>query len=147
MRFIDRKRRQQPSVILVSLIDILLVLLIFLMLTTTFRKFPSLELTLPEAKEAKTQAREQVDLLVTVSKEAPHLYLGKKPIKPEKLREAFDATTKENPDAQLAVRADTDAPWGIILKVIEAAQAANLNPNVDTFTREPETGKRGPQAE
>lgn len=144
MRFITRKRRQSPSVILISLIDVLLVLLIFLMLTTTFRRFPSLELTLPEAKEAKTQAKEQVDLLVTVSKEVPHLYLGKEPIKPEKLRKAFKAKTKENPDAQLAVRADTDAPWGIILKVIEAAQAADLNPNVDTFTRPPKAGKATP---
>ena len=51
MRFTTRKQRQAPAVIIISLIDILIVLLIFLMVTTTFKQFPAVKLTLPEAKQ------------------------------------------------------------------------------------------------
>ena len=53
MRFYVRKRRQAPSVIIVALIDILIVLLIFLMVTSTFKQQPVLKLALPESSQAQ----------------------------------------------------------------------------------------------
>ena len=54
MRFGREKRKAAPSVIIVSLIDVLIVVLIFLMITTHFKnRESSLKLTLPESKEAK----------------------------------------------------------------------------------------------
>ena len=54
MNFVKNKRRKVPSVIIVSLIDVLLVVLIFLMVSTTFKKEqPALKLALPESKVAK----------------------------------------------------------------------------------------------
>ncbi len=53
MRFYTRKRRA-PSIIIVSLIDILAILLIFFIVTTTFRKNqPQLQINLPESKTAE----------------------------------------------------------------------------------------------
>ena len=57
MRFSIRTRRHTPSVIIVSLIDVLLVVLIFMMVTTTTKKpEPALKLSLPQSKEAKPGA-------------------------------------------------------------------------------------------
>ena len=53
MQFVNRKRRPAPGVMIVSLMDIMMVLLIFLMITSTFKKQPSIKLTLPESSEAK----------------------------------------------------------------------------------------------
>ena len=49
MKFVTHKRRQAPAVIIISLIDILIVLLIFMMVTTSFRQTPALRLALPFA--------------------------------------------------------------------------------------------------
>jgi biopolymer transport protein ExbD len=58
MRFHTRKRRT-PSIIIVSLIDILAILLIFFIVTTTFRKEqPRLQINLPESKTAENVASE-----------------------------------------------------------------------------------------
>ena len=53
MRFFVRKRRQTPTVIIVALIDVLIVLLIFLIVTPTFKQQPSLRLALPESSQAQ----------------------------------------------------------------------------------------------
>jgi len=52
MRFLVRKRKQAPAVIIVALVDILIVLVIFLVLTTTFKQQPALKLALPESPGA-----------------------------------------------------------------------------------------------
>ena len=52
MRFKVHKRRQAPAVIIISLIDILIVLLIFLMVTTTFRQVPAVKINLPQSATA-----------------------------------------------------------------------------------------------
>ena len=67
MRFIVRKRRQTPAVIIIALIDVLIVMLIFLMATTTFRQHPSLRLALPESSQAKSDgASENAPLVLSV---------------------------------------------------------------------------------
>ena len=49
MNFSPRKSRDEPEINLIPFIDVLLVILIFLMLTTTYSKFTELQLTLPVA--------------------------------------------------------------------------------------------------
>jgi len=67
MRFPIRKRRQTPAVIVVALIDVLIVMLIFLLVTTSFKQQPALRLALPESTAAaKTGANEDVPLIVSV---------------------------------------------------------------------------------
>jgi biopolymer transport protein ExbD len=79
MQFQVRKRRQPPAVIIISLIDILIVLLIFLMVTTTFKQQPALKLTLPESKQAEKGTSDS-RLTITIAKEEPYYYVGKKPV-------------------------------------------------------------------
>ena len=51
MHFLVHKRRQTPAVIIVALIDVLIVLLIFLMVTSTFRQTPAIPLALPQSSQ------------------------------------------------------------------------------------------------
>ena len=67
MQFATRKRRGTPAVIIVSLIDVLIVVLIFLMVTTTFKQQPALKLALPESNQQKTGATADA-LIVTIQK-------------------------------------------------------------------------------
>lgn len=121
-----------PSVIIVSLIDVLIVVLIFLMVTTTFKQQPAVRLALPESKEAKQGGAENA-LVVTISRQGP-LFFKTEPVTLDALQQRLTAAVRANPEATLAIRADTDAPWGQVVKVMDAAKAANIRV-ASAFTR------------
>jgi biopolymer transport protein ExbD len=137
MRFYQRKRRQPPAVIIVALIDILIVLLIFLMVTTTFKQQPALRLAIPESSQAqKTGAHEEAPLVVTIDPTG-NLRLGAegKPVTAERLKEELLAAVANKPELRLAISADKAAPFGQIVKVMDAAKQANIK-MVNAFTKE-----------
>jgi biopolymer transport protein ExbD len=137
MRFIVRKRRQPPAIIIIALIDILIVLLIFLMVTTAFKQQPALKLALPQSSQAqKTGAQEKPPLVVTIDKEGG-LRLGQegRPITPDQLSTNLVSELAKNPELKLAIAADEGAPWGRVLKVMDAAKSAGIQ-GVNAFTRE-----------
>lgn len=141
MRFTTRKRRQAPAVIIISLIDILIVLLIFLMVTTTFKQFPAVKLSLPEVRAPKEGATQNAQtMVVTVAKETPHFYLNKVPITLTKLQETFTKAAAQGTNATLAIRSDKEASVDNMLKVVQAAYAANLKPQISVFVQNPAGG-------
>jgi biopolymer transport protein ExbD len=139
MRFFIRKRRAAPAIIVVALIDVLIVLLIFLMVTTTFKQQPALKLALPESSQAeKTGASEEVPLIVSVLKNGD-LRLGSEgeglPVTVDALRAELMARVEKNPELRLAIRADTEAPFGKIVKVMDATKEAKVKV-VSAFMKE-----------
>ncbi len=138
MRFYQRKRRQPPAIIIVALIDILIVLLIFLMVTTTFKQQPALRLALPESSQSqKTGAHEEAPLVVTIDpKGSLRLGADGKPVTADRLKEELLAAVAKKPDLRLAISADTAAPFGQIVKVMDAAKEAKIK-MVNAFTKEP----------
>jgi biopolymer transport protein ExbD len=127
MKFSNKKRRQAPTIIIISLIDILIVLLIFLMVTTTFKQQPSLKLVLPESSQAKQGASESNhNLVVTVAKEEPYLYLGKFPITFDRLKQELQSNAAKDPELSLSIKPDKAALVGEVLKVLDAAKGAGI---------------------
>jgi biopolymer transport protein ExbD len=138
MRFYIRQRRRPPAIIIVALIDILIVMLIFLMVTTTFRQQqPALKLALPESSQAvKNGAHEHPPLVVSIDPEG-NLRLGPegKPVTIERLKEDLVGAAEKTAGLKLAIRADKAAPFGVIVKVMDAAKEAKIK-TVDAFTKE-----------
>ena len=137
MRFYVRKRRQPPAIIIVALIDILIVLLIFLMVTTTFKQQPALKLALPESSQARKEgANEEPPLLLSIDKQG-NLRLGAeaRPITVDQLKSELVAIVSGKPGTRLAISADEAAPFGRIVKVMDAAKEARIQ-RVDANMRE-----------
>jgi len=134
MQFTIRKRRQPPTIIIISLIDILIVLLIFMMVTTTFKQQPALKLVLPESKQTPKTGATEDNLVVTIAKQDPYLYLGPRPVTLDKLEHELKASAAANPRLRLSVRPDEGAPIGQLVKVMDAAKAAGIK-DVSMFTK------------
>ena len=127
MRFTTHKRRRAPSVIIVSLIDVLLVVLIFLMVTTTAKKVePALRLNLPQSTEAQPGATESKPFIVQVTTNYPYLFIGDRAVTLDGLQSTLAAAVKKNPQLKVAVKADKQAPFGEIDKVIDASKLAQV---------------------
>jgi biopolymer transport protein ExbD len=116
---------------------VLIVILIFLMVTTTFKQQPALKLALPESTQAlKTGAHEDAPLVVSVDAQG-NLRLGAdaRPVSVEGLRQRLLAEVAGKPDLKLALSADKAAPFGQIVKIMDAAKEANIK-MVNAFTKE-----------
>lgn len=136
MNFSGHKRRRAPSIIIVSLIDVLLVVLIFLMVTTAFKETPAFKVTLPETTQQapKPGVQETPPLIITITTNAPHFYLGKLPVTFDKLKAEIDRQAQAKPNLVVAIRADDQSTYGNVNKVLEAAQAAQVK-EVRTFLK------------
>ncbi|HJX25271.1 MAG TPA: biopolymer transporter ExbD [Chthoniobacterales bacterium] len=133
MKFAVRKRRA-PSIIIVSLVDILTILLIFFVVSTTFKKDqPEVQINLPESKTATSAPAELDHALVTVNQD-DEVKLDGNTIAVDELEGAvrnLSATQKSS----LALQADKKASFGTIIKVLDALKLAGVK-NLPAFTRE-----------
>lgn len=137
MNFYERKRRQPPAVIIVPLIDILMVLLVFMMATSTFKMQPAIRLTLPESREGRQGASQDDSLVITIANEAPYFYLGREAIELDPLEATLRQRADEDPDTVVSIRADTDAPWGKVVGAMDAVKKAGFKRPIAAFTRLP----------
>ena len=134
MQFYTKKRRT-PAINIVSMIDILAILLIFFIVTTTFRKNQSqLKINLPDAKSAETTAAESKQPIVLRVKSADQITLDDTNIPLEKLESALLEARRKNSTRSIALQADREAPFGIVVKVLDALKAAGIK-DVPAFTQ------------
>lgn len=126
MRFYT-KRRKMPSITVVSLIDILAILLIFFIVTTTFReKLPQLQINLPESKSAASSASEAKKAVILQIKGVDQITLDGKPVTALGLPAAIREVQKANPGCTITMQADKEAPFGTVVSVLDALQEAGI---------------------
>jgi biopolymer transport protein ExbD len=138
MHFKPRKHRRAPSVIIVSLIDVLLVVLIFLMVTTTAKtRETALKLALPESKQAKPGATTDTKpYVIAISTNFPFFFVENRPLTLDQLQKDLIAAAQKNPQVKVAIRADKLSPFGEVVKVIDAAKVAGAG-SIDAITEKP----------
>ena len=137
MKFNRGRHREEPEINLVPMIDVLLVIIIFLMLTTTYSKFSGLEINLPTA-DASQQAEQPNEIDVAVTS-AGQVLINKSPLTStdvaaisEGLRRA--AGSRENP--VIVINADAKATHQSVVDVMQAAQSAGY-PHISFATQSP----------
>ena len=126
-----RKVRRTPAINIINLIDILVVLLIFYIATTVFKKSePKIIIRVPESTTAKTTETTPPSIIYVTSDSK--IFLDDAPVEPDQLGDLLKSKIAANPSFMVAMKADTKAPFGIITKVLDAAHFAGI-PNLDTF--------------
>lgn len=122
-----RGRRDEPEINLIPFIDVLLVILIFLMLTTTYSRYSELQITLPVANADKPVDRPH-EILVSVT--ADGLYsVNRKPLQGreiEQLTAALSSAAQSSQDNIVIISADAAAAHQSVINVLDAARRANL---------------------
>ena len=139
MQFRANKKRSTPSVIIVSLIDVLMVVLIFLVVTTTFKdRVPALDMTLPTSSLAGSSVtKSEGSLTVRIGKTAPHLRLNNKSVTISELRAVLTGRALKKPSINLMIQADEKAPFGEVVNVRDIAQEAGIT-NIHAQVKLPE---------
>src|SRR5437867_4213771 len=134
MNFAVRKRRA-PSIIIVSLVDILTILLIFFVVSTTFKKDqPEVQIKLPESKTSSARPAELEHAIVSVDAN-DGVKLDGRDLPVEQLQEAV-TNLPDTRKSSLILKADEKASFGIIIKVMDALKLAGIK-NLPAFTQSP----------
>ena len=124
-----RKRRtEEPEINLIPFIDVLLVILIFLMLTTTYSKFTEMELTLPSADTEQLRDRPK-EVIVSIAADGRYA-VGKDALQDRSIEGIASALTRHAPagkDSIVIISADANAPHQSVVSAMEAARRAGLS--------------------
>jgi biopolymer transport protein ExbD len=115
--------KEEPTVDLTSLIDVVFLLLIFFMVTTTFERQALLEVTLPEASavEEMTEVPESLELVID---EYGHFYLNDQKLldgEEGTIRAAIESAAGERRDLPLILRADRLTPHHHVVTAMDVA--------------------------
>jgi biopolymer transport protein ExbD len=137
MNFQRGRSFDEPEINLIPLIDVLLVIIIFLMLTTTYAKFAGVEINLPTA-EAGREAEQpnEVDVAVTA---AGQVLVGNAPLTATDVRsisEALRRAAGDRRDPLIVINADAKATHQSVIDVMQAAQMAGY-PHISFATQSP----------
>lgn len=138
MDFRRGARREDPEINLIPLIDVLLVILIFLMVTTTYARFSELQINLPEAQGDR--AKEDVkQIAVNVSEAGVYAVdgriLGDTGVDP--VVRALKAAAGGSKDPVIVISADAKAAHQAVIRVMDASRRAGF-PRVTFVTRSAE---------
>lgn len=127
MKFRQRQR-EEPEINLIPFIDVLLVILIFLMLSTTYSKFTELQIALPVADAEQLKDRPQ-EIIVAVSADGRYV-VNKQPVEGrsvELLSAALTQAAAGRPDTMIIVSADASSAHQSVINVMDAARRAGLS--------------------
>ncbi|MDQ3060684.1 MAG: biopolymer transporter ExbD [Pseudomonadota bacterium] len=117
----------EPEINLIPFIDVLLVILIFLMLSTTYSKFTELQVTLPTA-DAEHQRDYPKEVIVAVSSDGRYM-INKTLVEGrgvEALGAALAEAAKAGKDSVIIISADASATHQSVITVMEAARRQGL---------------------
>ena len=119
--------RDDPEINFIPLIDVLLVILIFLMVTTTYQRVAELQITLPEADAEQMKQRPKE---INVGIDTQGRYLINKTVftftTPAALADALKQAAGDSKDPVVIINADANATHQSVIHVMEAARMAGL---------------------
>ena len=132
MNFRRGMARDEPEINLIPFIDVLLVILIFLMVTTTYSRFTALQVTLPTAEAEKAQQRPpEIHVLVDAQgryaiNNVQIAYRDVAGLAEDLRRAAASGSAQNKQDPVLIINADALATHQTVINIMEAARIAGL---------------------
>lgn len=122
MQFQGRKHRK-VIINITSLIDVCFLLLIFLMVTTSFIEQEGMKLELPESKSATTEIIKDLVLLIESD---GRMLLNQEPVTLDNLEPKFKELLPSLEEKSLILKADKNVPHGTVVKVMDLAKLSGL---------------------
>jgi len=118
------RRKPPPTINLTPLIDVVFILLIFFLLTTTFRSTTGLDIELPNASTAKTPA-ENAQVILNLN-QAGELFIGEKQLTQEEVLQALKNNPKPSQKLFIILQADERVAHGEVVSLLDLLRSSGL---------------------
>jgi biopolymer transport protein ExbD len=122
-----RSRSDEPDVNLTPLIDVVFILLLFFMVSTTFQRESEINIELPEASTEPVEEREEVLELVIDAQ--GHYFIDEQQVvntELETLKQALQKSLGERSEIPVVIRADRQTPYESVVRAMDAISQLGL---------------------
>ncbi len=137
-----RKQRRSPALNIIPLIDVLVVLLIFYIATTVFKKAQhKLDITIPTSKHV-TNAPDTQPSTIYLTKDGT-VYLDDQLVDPDLLGDMLKTKKAANPDYKVFLKSDGKSTFDMMVKIMDAARDAGID-NLQTYATPAAAGPGSP---
>jgi len=125
--------QDSPTLELTPIIDMVFLLLIFFLVTTTFQQTErEMKIALPEANSAGPISMSLRELVINVERDGT-IVVSARPISPDDLRTLIAEAVASNPNQKVTVRGDRETPYANIVTVLDICKGAGIQePYLDT---------------
>ncbi len=140
-----RKERRKNKIVIniTSLIDVIFLLLIFFLVTSTFSEQPALRIDLPRASSPGVSRREEMVLAVTRD---GHFFLDQKPVERNRLAEVLADSARGQEEPTLVLKADRQVAYGLIVELMDISRRVGLEKIVALTAGEGDADSSDPEA-
>lgn len=118
-----KPKEDEAAIDMTPMLDIVFIMLIFFIVTTSFVKEAGITTLKPEATTA--EAKPTANIFVGITEEG-EIWMLRQKIKPEDVRSTIENMLLENPESSLVIQADMRASSGVMLDVIDMAKKAGV---------------------
>ncbi|WP_375749383.1 ExbD/TolR family protein [Vibrio sp. HN007] len=119
-----RKSQEEAQVDMTSMLDIVFIMLIFFIVTSSFVKESGVEVNRPQASNAVSQKNASIFIAVTAQNE---IYIDKRVIDKERVQATLEHLITEQPNASVVIQADEFAFNGTVVSVMDSAKGAGIS--------------------
>lgn len=118
------QKRRKPTINITSLIDVMFLLLIFFMVSSTFKKEDeAIDITLPHAGSSTSQVLDYHEVQVDLQ---GGMFVNGEPVDGTALKNQLKSILAEDPEAKIILRADAEADWQPIVEVMDIAREVGV---------------------
>lgn len=117
------RNREDAQIDLTSMLDIVFIMLIFFIVTSSFVRESGVEVNRPQASHAVSQKDTGIFIAIT---SANDIYIDKRIVDAERVQATIEHMLVGQPDAALVIQADEHAYNGTVVKVMDAAKGAGV---------------------
>lgn len=118
-----QSQQEEAQVDLTSMLDIVFIMLIFFIVTSSFVRESGVEVNRPTASNVVSQKDAGIFVAIT---SANDIYIDKRQIDVERVQATLEHLMLEQPDAALVIQADEHAYNGTVVQVMDAAKGAGV---------------------
>ncbi|HIF9080330.1 TPA: ExbD/TolR family protein [Photobacterium damselae] len=117
------RNREDAQIDLTSMLDIVFIMLIFFIVTSSFVRESGVEVNRPQASHAVSQKDAGIFIAIT---SANDIFIDKRIVDAERVQATIEHMLVDQPDAALVIQADEHAYNGTVVKVMDAAKGAGV---------------------
>ncbi|CCN69264.1 ExbD/TolR family protein [Vibrio nigripulchritudo] len=118
------KAKEEATVDLTSMLDIVFIMLIFFIVTSSFVKESGVEVNRPQAAHASSQKDAGIFIAITASND---VFIDKRRVDVERVQAVLETLLLDKPDASLVIQADKHSYNGTVVEVMDAAKGAGVD--------------------
>lgn len=116
-------KQDEAQVDLTPMLDIVFIMLIFFIVTSSFVRESGIEVDRPSATNIVSQDKAGIHVAVTANND---IYIDKRMVDAERVQATLEVLLVEKPNSGLVIQADERAHSGIVVKVMDAAKSAGI---------------------